>query len=340
MVLPTQKTAPVFDTSSLTVLIYGAQGIGKTTLCSKTPDALFLLTEPGTKCLSVYGLPITSWAEMLEALALVAKGGHQFKTIVVDTVDNAYKFCSDHVCAANGVKDPADLAYGKGFNLVNTEFHRVLTKLASLPYGLMLTSHAVAREVESATGKYTKTTPTLPEGARKILLGFVDVILYADVEGEVGADGKTTFKRIMRSSPSKFYEAKDRTDRLPDKLPLDYATFATALATPKDGDLADQPVPAPVASPAAAAAPAATTQAATPTAQPAAATKPKVIGDAGANVIADLCANASVDPEKVLDDVRKTYPGVQVLAEIPQPLYAALVKRLNATIKKAAEKAA
>ncbi len=50
----------------------------------------------------------------------------------------------------------SDLGYGKGYALVNNEFHRVLTKLAHLPYGLVLISHAQEIEIETRTGRLSE----------------------------------------------------------------------------------------------------------------------------------------------------------------------------------------
>jgi len=225
--------------------------VHNSTMCSHADGALFLATEPGLNHLDVYQVPITSWEQLLDAAAEIAKGDHPFRTIVVDTIDNAYRFCQEHVCAKNGVKHPSDLPYGKGYALVNGEFHRVITKLASLPYGLFLTSHAQDHEVEGRTGKYNKVTPTLPDGARKILLGLVDIILFADVETEPRPDGGTTTRRVLRTKPAKHYEAGDRTGRLPETLALDYAAFTAALAAGKPAAPVPQVPQTPQAAPAA-----------------------------------------------------------------------------------------
>lgn len=227
--LPDKKTPKKTSPADLTVLCYGPQKYGKSTMCSQADGALFLATEPGLNHLEVYQVPIADWEELLAALAEVAKGGHEFRTVVIDTIDNAYKFCLEYVCAKHGVKHPSDLSYGKGYALVNNEFHRVITKLAQLPYGLVMTSHAQEREVETRNDKYTKVTPTLPEGARKILLGFVDIILFCDLEAETDEEGKHTYRRVLRTKPSKHFEAGDRTGKLPAVLPMNYAAFAAAL---------------------------------------------------------------------------------------------------------------
>jgi hypothetical protein len=69
------------------------------------------------------------------------------------------------------IEHESDLGYGKGYALINNEFYRVLNKLALLPYGLFLISHSQEKEIETRTGKLTRIIPTLPDKARKIVLG-------------------------------------------------------------------------------------------------------------------------------------------------------------------------
>ena len=83
--------------------------------------------------------------------------------------------------------------------------------------------------MEGRSGTYTKVTPTLPDGARKALLGFVDIIAYVDVEAEKSQEGVVSYRRVVRTKPSMHYEAGDRTGKLPEVLPLDYAAFANSL---------------------------------------------------------------------------------------------------------------
>lgn len=228
MSLPTQKTPPRDSMSDLTILIYGPSKIGKSTLCSNADNALFIATEAGLNSLDVYQQPIASWQDMLNVCADIAKGDHQFKTIILDTVDNAYKMCSDYICKKNNIQHESDLGFGKGFTLVNNEFQRVLTKLSLMPYGFYLISHAQDKEMDTPNGKRIKTIPTLPAKAREIVLGMVDIILFCDMEMVVGPDGKATERRVMRTKPSALYEAGDRTKRLPDVIDLNFSAFVNA----------------------------------------------------------------------------------------------------------------
>ncbi len=226
--LPTTKTPVKSSLSDVTILLYGASKIGKTELCSHAPAALFLATEAGLNHVEAYQTPIKSWPELLDACKEIAKGGHQFKTIVLDTVDNAHRFCSEFVCAKHKVEHESDLPYGKGFAAVNAEFFRVLTKLSLLPYGFIMISHAQEKEIDTRTGKQLRIVPTLPNKAAKAVLGMVDLILYADIEKTTARDGTVTMRRVIRTKPTMYYEAGDRTGRLPDTIDLDYDKFVAA----------------------------------------------------------------------------------------------------------------
>jgi len=142
-ILPTQPTPPKRDLADLTILEYGFPKAGKTAWASHFPNSVFLATESGQNAIECFKVPIDSWATFLAACNELAQGGHDFRTIVIDTVDNLWLLCQQHVCGKHKVEHESDLAYGKGYALILTEFQRVLTKLS---YGL--THHQVTTLVE------------------------------------------------------------------------------------------------------------------------------------------------------------------------------------------------
>jgi hypothetical protein len=243
--LPTKKTPAKQNLADLIIFVYGRSKIGKSSWCSRSEGALFLATEPGLNALDVFQIPIRTWEELLAVCNEIAEGKHSFKSIVLDTVDNAYRMCSNYICSKFKIEHESDLGYGKGWSLINNEFHRVLTKLAFLPYGFFMISHSQEKEIETRTGKYTRIVPTLPDKARKIVLGLVDLILFCDLEMSTDENGKPIYRRVMRTKPSPHYEAGDRTGRLPDSIDLNYQTFIEAFnksaATPRGS--APRPVP-------------------------------------------------------------------------------------------------
>jgi len=227
--LPTSKTPKKDELSDLTVMVYGPTKIGKSTFCSRAEGALFLSTEPGLNSLEVFQVPIQSWDELLVACGELAEGKHSYKTVVIDTVDNAWRFCEEFILAKLNIEHQADAPYGKGWSLISNEFHRVLTKLAHQPFGLYLVSHSQEIEIATRTGKYHRIVPTLPEKARRILLGLADMILYCDIEAS-NDDGHPVYRRVIRTKPSLAYEAGDRTGKLPEVIDLSYQAFKQAFA--------------------------------------------------------------------------------------------------------------
>ncbi len=233
MPLPTAKTPPKRSLSDVSILLYGPSKIGKSTFASQAPDAIFLATEPGLNALEVYQQPIANWGEFLEICAELAKGDHPFKTVVIDTIDILYRLCADHICQKRGLEHESDGSHGKIYGLIKNEIYRVLTKLAHLPYGLILISHSQDRDLETRTGTVTRTVPTLSESFRQIVIGLVDLILYCDVQVEQAEDGTRKYRRVVRTKPSPNYDAGDRFGCLPEVMDLNYQAFAKAFGTPK-----------------------------------------------------------------------------------------------------------
>lgn len=233
MPLPTAKTPPKRSLSDVSILLYGPSKIGKSTFASQAPDAIFLATEPGLNALEVYQQPIRNWGEFLEICAELAKGEHPFKTVVIDTIDILYRLCADHICQKRGLEHESDGSHGKIYGLIKNEICRVLTKLAHLPYGLILISHSQDRDLETRTGTVTRTVPTLSESFRQIVIGLVDLILYCDVQVEQAEDGTRKHRRVVRTKPSPNYDAGDRFGCLPEVMDLNFQAFAKAFETPK-----------------------------------------------------------------------------------------------------------
>ena len=217
------------------MVIHGAPKSGKSTLASQAPKPLFLATEPGLAFLPVYETPIASWADLLDALAAIARNDHDFESLVVDTIDLAYHMCSEAVCAQHEIKHPADLKYGKGFALVNNEFRRVLTKMTRMvnrhekPLNCIFISHTKHIEMGSGEATHVKAVPTLPTSCREVVCSMSDFIFYMDlIEKSAG-----TADRVIRTKGSKHWEAGDRTGKLPHIIPQHWEAFASLLVDPQ-----------------------------------------------------------------------------------------------------------
>ena len=87
-------------------VLYGPEGIGKSTFAAQFPAPVFIDTEGGTKRLNVARLPApTSWAMLLDEVAEVSRGNVPCGTLVIDTADWAERLC----IGANTQSHPAPL---------------------------------------------------------------------------------------------------------------------------------------------------------------------------------------------------------------------------------------
>ena len=227
--LPKEKTPAKKDPLSATTLIYGHPKVGKSTFCSNFPNTLFLATERGLDYLNVYQVPITTYEELCEAYKELKVGNHEFKTLVIDTVDRLYQIIRDYVMKKNNIQHESELEWGKGWELVAKTFSTVFYNLTNLPMGIVIISHAEQKEEKTRTGKEVKIYPTLPKKARDLIVNFVDNILYFEALDTVDEEGNPTIKRIIRTKPSQAYEAGSRIGGLPDDIPLDYEEYMKAI---------------------------------------------------------------------------------------------------------------
>lgn len=218
MALPNQKTKPKQNLEDFIIFIYGLPKIGKSTFASKFNNPIFLATEAGLDSLEVYQIPINSWQEFLKTKEELKRGEHNYKTIVIDTVDNLFLWCNDFIMKKHLIEHASDLEWGKGWELVRNEFRRHIIDLSFFPYGLIMISHSEEREIRKRhdPDTHTKITFTLPRNARHLISGMADMILFFDMEKD---------KRIIRTKPSANHDAGDRTGRLSELIPLNYNTF-------------------------------------------------------------------------------------------------------------------
>ena len=220
--LPTEKTPPEADFSKATICIYGAPKSGKSSLAAQFPDAIFIATEPGLRALDTYEVHPKDWDELLGYCREIAKSKDLFKTVVIDTLDNAYSMCSDYICKKNGNVDyPSDIeGLAKGWTLISNEMLRVFRQLHQLGLGVILISHLKDQKRKTRTGfEYTITTPSLSGGTTRQMTAFADLILFYDIAmGKKPKEGEEQeIKRVLRTSPHPDYEAGGRVP-LPDTI--------------------------------------------------------------------------------------------------------------------------
>jgi hypothetical protein len=169
------------------MLLYGLEKIGKTTLAAMFPDAFFLLCEPGGKALSIYGREVKTWADFKGYLSLLDRSPGKFKTVVVDTVDLAFKFCEEHMLRKMGITHESDEEWGKGWALVRNEFALAMARIINGPRGTIFISHATEKKTKRRDGGSSdRVVPTMPSQARAVLEPMVDIWSYYQYDEKGG----------------------------------------------------------------------------------------------------------------------------------------------------------
>ena len=221
-------------------VIYGPEGIGKTTFAACAPSPLFCDVEAGTVHMDVRRLPRpTSYQMVLDEIAWVKQNPGCCETFVIDTADWLEKLTRENVCARFQKAGIEDFGYGKGFTYIYEDFGRLLNALDELigcGINVIITAHAVMRKFEQPDemGAYDRWELKLNNAPKcstaNMLKEWCDLLLFANYETIVvkNEDKKNKAqggRRVMYTSHHPCWDAKNRFG-LPDKLPLDFGQVA------------------------------------------------------------------------------------------------------------------
>lgn len=220
----------------LKIVLYGSEGIGKSTFAAHAPDPLFIDTEGSTERMDVRRLPRpTSYQMLLQEIEYVKQNPHLCRTLVVDTADWAERLCRDGVLAKYNKTGIEDFGYGKGYIYVAEDFGRMLNKLNEvLEQGIhvIVTAHAQMRKFEQPDemGAYDRWELKLAKQTAPLLKEWADMVLFANYETYVVTSENKKAKaqggkRVMHTTHHPCWDAKNRFG-LPDKLPFEFAQIA------------------------------------------------------------------------------------------------------------------
>lgn len=223
------------------VVLYGVEGIGKSTFASQFPDPLFIDTEDSTMDLDVkrFDKP-TSWTMLLQQVEYV-KQSKPCQTLVIDTMDWAEDICKRHLMAANGWSAIDAEGYGKKFVALAKEMGGLLNLLSDVidvGINVVVTAHAMLRKKEEPDemGAYDRYELKLEKKTAPIVKEWADMVLFANYKTTIITDSKTESKkatggqRMMYTTHRPAWDAKNRIS-LPDELPFDYSQIATAFSS-------------------------------------------------------------------------------------------------------------
>lgn len=217
------------------IFLYGPPKIGKSEFFSHFTDPYYIQTEPGLKWLNVRKTYVKNWSEFKELLTLLEKrissGKFTASYIVVDTVDNLFRFCLEYVCDVRKIDHPSDQAYGKGWEALGREWNKGIGRVVTLmpDVGVGFVGHSTVRETKKHGIVIEKIMPEMSRSGFRTLNALCDFILYAGVEERRvrKVNGKKVWrqKRFLYTRPTEDVETGARGPQFPEKVPFDYANF-------------------------------------------------------------------------------------------------------------------
>jgi len=223
------------------VVIYGADGVGKSTFAASAPNAIFLGAEKGTGQLDVARLPQPrEWSDVGDAMKLLAMEPHDYKTLAVDSLDWLEPVLHTMIVKKEQVASIDDIAYGRGFNVALDYWRNFLEQLEYVAdrrgMNVVLIAHSQLRTFKNPEGPdFDRYELKLHHKAGGLFREWADSVLFAAyetfaVEKKGRVRGVDSGARVVYTTRTAAYDAKNRYS-LPSKLPLSWDDFEAACKT-------------------------------------------------------------------------------------------------------------
>lgn len=222
------------------VVVYGQEGVGKTTLVAGLSRVLILDTEGGSNNIDVDRVPVASLKQLSETVSTLMRmsraGQCPYETVALDTADRVWQMCADHVVESNKINTIEALPFGKGLKMATEHFTRLLTEFDSLAKSglhVVFVCHSkVERMSPPDTNEYTmyQVKVSAPgkqaEEARELLKQWGDAILFcrfavrvAQKDGSNVGRAVGAARRCIATTHTACWEAKNRVG-LPDEIDM------------------------------------------------------------------------------------------------------------------------
>ncbi len=259
----------------LKIVIYGQEGVGKSTLASHFPGAIFIDCEGSTSRMNVRRLPRpSSWEMLTQEMDFIRENCHAkgYQTVIIDTFDWAERLALNALCAEHNVTGIEGMNYGKGWEYEKEMIGRFLDgtdKLLKEGVNIVLLCHATSRkstlpeameefehwELKLGNKTTNKIAPLLKEWSDMTLfLAFRTNIIAIDDKGK--KHKATSCERVMYTTKTAWWDAKNRFG-MPEQMPLAWESiapiFSASPQTPPSSaeqvQSAAPPVPEPTPNP-------------------------------------------------------------------------------------------
>lgn len=223
------------------ICLYGQPGVGKSTFAAGAPNPVFLCGEDGTANLDIARFPKPeSWQDVIDSVRSLIEEAHEYKTLVIDTLDAIEPLCWALVAGKAKKVSIDEIGYGKGHNAALDEWRLLISSIERLwlmkKMNIIMVAHSVVKPFKNPEAEdYDRYELKLHNKASGFIREWCDCVLFARHESFVSKDndnkrakGISSGDRIIHTQFTAAFDAKNRYG-LPVKLPLDFNAFHVAV---------------------------------------------------------------------------------------------------------------
>jgi len=224
------------------ILVYGPEGVGKTSLVVDIDDHIALDPEQSGNHLKTKKFPTPlTLQDMYDAIETLYSQDHRYKTLVIDTIDRVEAMVFKHVAEKAKFKSVEDFGYGKGYQVALDEWRNLVARLDELRavrrMNILLLGHTFIKPFKNPDGPdYDRYTLRLHEKAAGFIKEWSDAVLFARYdeattkihERDAKVKGISTGERSLWTQRTAAYDAKNRFN-LPEMLPLKWRELEAAM---------------------------------------------------------------------------------------------------------------
>lgn len=232
--------------------LYGVPGVGKSVFALGAPNPFFITTDGNYEWLLEFGAKeeahkqVYSWEEAKETFK--SKELDKYDTIVVDLLEDLFKWCEYEFCKKNNLEHVSDIGFAKGYDITRNEFFIEISKLLALDKNIILIMHGITTVVKDRRGvEHTKYLPTsrIPDKVLDMIEGRVRYFLRCYLKAQENSDGTLIKKRFLSLVPKENEFGIIRginENEIPHDISLDWNEFAQIIGFENEDENEEKPI--------------------------------------------------------------------------------------------------
>lgn len=242
MILPENKRREKTLNTEPDMWIYADSYVGKSTFVDQIDGVIFANTDGNIENTTSPVVRIKdeiikngrmtekkfAWEVFLEFVEELEKKENDFKVVALDLLEDLYEHCRLYMYDKLGIEHEQDAGFGKGWDMVRTEFLSTIKRLKNLGYRIIYISKEIKTEINLKSGaKITSYAPNLPDKVANVLAGTVTLTVRAFMNNR---------GRFLQLAKEENIFGGGRFNFVHDTCPLEIGAFVEELTLAQGGE--------------------------------------------------------------------------------------------------------